>query len=115
MTRPSRLRWVWPVLLLLLTGLLVCLRFCEVLDKYFQPWGVVAIGTLLIALTGQAAGRVLRGRRRDTLPLWLVILLLGGGAAALLAQPGDALSSPLAIAGWALGLGLAGFPVGFEV
>lgn len=104
-------RCAWLLLFALAVAGLIWVRHDDVVQAGVEPW--VYGGALLLA--GQAAGRILRSLRRDPLPLWLGVLVAGAVPAMLCAPGGGAL--PVAAAGlaWGCGLGLAGFPAGFEV
>ncbi len=104
-------RSVWGIILVLVVAGLLWVRHDDVMQAGVEPW--VYGGALLLA--GQAAGRILRTLRKDPLPLWLGVLV-AGAVPAMLSAPGEG-ALPVAAAGlaWGCGLGLAGFPAGFEV
>jgi len=104
-------RYGWILLTVLALAGALWIRVFGRVDVRFEPWG----WGLALFLAGHGAGRILRSLRKDPLPLWLAVLVLGA-LPAVLAAPAD---GGLALAGaglaWACGLGLAGFPAGFEV
>ena len=104
-------RSVWGIILVLVVAGLIWVRHDDVMQAGVEPW--VYGGALLLA--GQAAGRILRTLRKDPLPLWLGVLV-AGAVPAMLSAPGEG-ALPVVVAGlaWGCGLGLAGFPAGFEV
>ncbi|HOG65319.1 MAG TPA: hypothetical protein PLM00_08460 [Spirochaetota bacterium] len=100
---------------ILLTGLAMAgglwIRVSGAFEAWFEPWG----WGLALFLTGHGAGRILRSLRKDPLPLWLAILVLGALPAVLAAPDRGGLALAGAGLAWACGLGLVGFPAGFDV
>lgn len=104
-------RFVWGLILVLVIAGLIWIRQSGVLQAEAEAW----VYGVACAVAGQAAGRILRSLKRDPLPLWLALLVAGAAVVILAAVDEGGLSALAAGLAWCVGLGLSGFPVGFEV